>query len=70
MRFFFGMLVGAALTIGFAYVHDLSYPEAVPAPATTDAVIQKPFVNWDTVGTSSRAAAATIREQWDKLTSK
>lgn len=68
MRFFFGLIVGAALTIGFAYVHDLGYPET-PAPQGEN-VAQKPFVNWDAVGVSTRAAAAVVREQWDKLTSK
>lgn len=69
MRFFFGIVVGIALTIGFAYVHDMGYPDA-PAPAPGETIVQKPFVNWDAVGVSTRAAAAAIREQWDKLTSK
>jgi len=69
MRFFFGIIVGIALTIGFAYVHDMGYPEA-PPPAPGETLVQKPYVIWDAVGVSTRAAAAAIREQWDKLTSK
>jgi RsiW-degrading membrane proteinase PrsW (M82 family) len=68
MRFIFGVIVGAALTVGFAYVHDLGYPAAPPAAG--DSTVQKPFVNWDAVSVSSHAAATVIREQWDKLTSK
>jgi hypothetical protein len=68
MRFFFGMIVGAALMLGFAYVHDMSAND--PMPPTTDAATQRPYVNWEVVGASARAAAVTIREQWDKLTSK
>jgi len=63
MRFIFGVIVGVALTVGFAYVHDSV------APGTGEAAA-KPYVNWETVGTSMRSAAATVREQWDKLTSK
>jgi len=70
MRFFFGIIVGAALTIGVAYVHDLGYGHEATAPAPGETVAAKPFVNWDSVGISARAAAAAIREQWDKLTSK
>jgi hypothetical protein len=68
MRFFFGIVVGIALTIGVAYVHDLSYAATAPAPGET--VAAKPFVNWDSVGLNARAAAAAIREKWDKLTGK
>jgi hypothetical protein len=69
MRFISGTLFGIALTIGFAYVHDMGYPDA-PVPAPGETIVQKPFVNWDAVGVSTRAAAAAVREQWDKLTSK
>lgn len=69
MRFIAGLIIGIALTIGFAYVHDLGYPEA-PAPAPGATIVQKPFVNWDAVGVSTRAAAAAVREQWEKLTGK
>jgi hypothetical protein len=58
MRFISGVIIGVALTIGGAYVHDITATES------------KPFVNWDSVGTSTRAAALVVREKWDQLTAK
>jgi hypothetical protein len=40
MRFIIGMIVGAALMLGSAYVHDKGWVRVGPAKA---------FVNWDTV---------------------
>ena len=40
MRFILGMVVGAALMLGIAYLHDTGVVRAGPAT---------PFVNWDTV---------------------
>ncbi|MGH6664071.1 MAG: hypothetical protein ACREB2_04085 [Pseudolabrys sp.] len=40
MRFVFGVIVGAALTMGLAYLHDTGVVKAGPA---------QPFVNWATV---------------------
>lgn len=70
MRFLFGIVVGVALTIGVAYVHDLGYTQPATTPAPGETVAAKPFVNWDSVGVNARAAASAIREQWDKLTAK
>ena len=70
MRFIFGIIVGIALTIGSAYVHDLGYGHEATAPVPGETIAQKPFVNWDSVGINARAAAASIRETWDRLTSK
>jgi len=40
MRFIFGVIVGAALILGLAYLHDTGVVKAGPA---------QPFVNWATV---------------------
>jgi hypothetical protein len=40
MRFIFGMIVGAAVMLGSAYLHDTGRVRVGPAQA---------FVNWDTV---------------------
>lgn len=40
MRFLFGIIVGAAISWGAAYLHDTGTIQAGPA---------KPFVNWDVV---------------------
>ena len=40
MRFILGMIVGAAVMLGSAYLHDTGVVRAGPA---------QPFVNWDVV---------------------
>jgi hypothetical protein len=40
MRFIFGVVVGAVLMLGSAYLHDTGVVKAGP---------KQPFVNWDTV---------------------
>lgn len=40
MRFIMGVIVGAALTLGSAYMHDTGRLRVGPP---------QPFVNWDTV---------------------
>lgn len=60
MRTIVGFLLGIAVTIGAAYVHDT-------ASASTDA---KPLVNWDQVGGVTRDAVDAARNQWKKLTER
>jgi len=62
MRFLLGFVVGAAVTIGGAYLHDAAVPEA---PGTT-----KRLVNWDAAGEFARWTVDRAREEWDKLTAK
>jgi hypothetical protein len=40
VRFILGIFVGAALTLGSAYLHDTGWLKVGP---------RQPFVNWDTV---------------------
>lgn len=60
MRFIFGILVGAVLTIAGAYLHDSDL-----APGSNDRL-----VNWDAAGSLSRWAIDRTREQWDRLVAK
>jgi len=60
MRSIISFLLGIAVTIGAAYVHDA----AVAKP--TD----KPIVNWDQLGGVTHDAIEAARSQWNKLTSK
>ena len=71
MRTFFGMILGAALTVGGAYIYD-SYQ---PPLATPDNVAAKPMVNWDVVSLKAKAAGdelssmtARLRDEWNKRT--
>lgn len=58
MRLLFGMILGAALTVGAAYISDTakSGPEA------------RPMVNWDVVGKNVEAVTVMIKQGWAKLT--
>lgn len=60
MRSLISFLLGIAVTVGAAYVHD----SAIAKP--TD----KPLVNWDQLGGVTRDAIEAARTQWNKLTSK
>ena len=58
MRLIFGMILGAALTIGGAYVYDT-------ASKGPDA---RPMVNWDVVAKNTDSLMTTIKQGWAKLT--
>ena len=63
MRLLLGMILGAALTIGAAYVTDTA---SKPAGGSADA---RPMVNWDVVGRNVDSLTTTIKQGWAKLTS-
>jgi hypothetical protein len=56
----FSFLLGIAVTIGAAYVHDAA------AATPTD----KRIVNWDQLGDVTRDALEVARSQWNRLTSR
>jgi hypothetical protein len=58
MRLIFGMILGAALTIGGAYVSDT-------AKSGADA---RPMVNWDVVAKNTDSVVTMIKQGWAKLT--
>jgi hypothetical protein len=60
MRSIIAFLLGIAVTIGAAYVHDT----AVAGP--TD----KPLVNWDQLQGVTHDAVDAARNQWNRLTAK
>ena len=59
MRLIFGMILGAFLTVGAAYVSDTA---SKPGP---DA---RPMVNWDVVGRNVETLSTMIKQSWNKLT--
>ena len=69
MRLLFGMILGAALTIGLAYVHDQMYAPLPPSPPPA-ASEQRPMVNWDVVSTLAHRLSAAARTQWERLTAR
>ena len=56
MRLFLGILIGAALTVGGAYVAD-----AVAGPEA------KPMVNWDVVASKVDSATTMARAGWKRI---
>jgi hypothetical protein len=67
MRVLFGILIGALLTIGGAYISD-SWSTG-PASATTT-VEHRPMVNWDVVGENFRVVRERANEAWNRLSHK
>lgn len=57
MRLIFGMILGAALTVGGAYVAD-----------TSKSAADKPMVNWDVVAKNVDTLSTVIKQGWNKLT--
>jgi len=73
MRLILGILIGIALTIGAAYVHDMNIASAAPgggdaaAQATTNGAASRPVVNWDVLGAITHDGTEWVRAQWNKL---
>ena len=68
MRLIFGMIIGAAATIGLAYMHDSMYaPVSSEPPSSAE---QRPMVNWDVAGAFARRTSSAARSQWDKISGK
>ena len=59
MRLIFGMILGAALTIGGAYVSDTTGKSGADA---------RPMVNWDVVSKNTDSLVTMIKQGWAKLT--
>jgi len=62
MRLIFGMILGAALTIGGAYVIDSS------AKSPAGGVEARPMVNWDVVAKNFDSLTVMVKQGWAKLT--
>lgn len=59
MRLILGMILGAALTIGGAYVSDTATKS--PGPES------RPMVNWDVVGKNFDYLSGLVKQGWAKL---
>lgn len=67
MQTIFGFILGAALTIGAAYVHDTSIK--APSATASATATERQMVNWDVVETNWRDFKASMPEGWRKLRS-
>ncbi len=71
MRILLGMILGAALTVGVAYLHDSgTVSSATTGPATATAVEQRNMVNWDVVEHNWRHVRQRVHDTWSGLSQK
>jgi hypothetical protein len=64
MRVLFGIILGAFLTVGGAYIYDSHNAlDAVNAPATA----QRPLVNWDIVSVKWQILSERARTEWSRI---
>ncbi len=69
MRVIFGMILGALITVGAAYVHDNWTGSASADPRATVAGNHK-MVNWEVVSSSMRGVRKRARDAWNSLSQK
>jgi hypothetical protein len=66
MRVLIGIILGAVLTVGGAYLYD---SHTVPGAAPSSAGAQRPMVNWDVVGTKWNHLTERARAEWNRIAS-
>jgi len=67
MRLLLGMILGALLTVGAAYLYDSHHAAlAMNAPASAQ---QRPLVNWDVVAAKWDHLTKRARTEWNRLAS-
>ena len=65
MRILLGMVLGAVLTVGGAYLYDSHHAAlAMNAPASAQ---QRPLVNWDVVAATWSHLARRARAEWSRI---
>jgi hypothetical protein len=67
MRFLFGVIIGIALTIGAALIHDNNVPPRSGPPRAAEQLDQLPIVDWDVLGEVVNDQVAVVRGWWDSL---
>ena len=65
MRLLFGIILGALITVGAAYVYDAAH-----APATTTAAAARPLVNWEVVDAKWTGLTNRARTEWTRIAGK
>ncbi|MEX0589748.1 MAG: hypothetical protein WD207_01545 [Xanthobacteraceae bacterium] len=66
MRLLFGIILGASLTIGAAYIHDTMYA----APSPTLPGVTRTLVNWDVASEVADKFTRFVRQQFERLTGR
>jgi hypothetical protein len=63
MRLLLGLVLGALLTVGAAYVYDSHNAIAARNGVT---IVERPLVNWDVVSTKWELLAKRARAEWNR----
>ena len=64
MRVLLGIILGAVLTVGAAYLYDANNTATAQNP---QASAQKPLVNWDIVASKWNRLTARAHAEWVRL---
>ena len=67
MRVLLGLILGAMLTVGAAYLYD-SHHAAIAMNAPAQA--QRPLVNWDVVAVKWDHLTTRARVEWNRIASR
>lgn len=71
MRVLFGMILGAFLTVGAAFVHDnWSSNSSNSTTGSSSSLADARMVNWDVVGANWRIVKDRARDTWTMLSQK
>jgi hypothetical protein len=68
MRLLFGIIIGALLTVGGAYMHDAQV--AGSGTATDPAAARRTIVNWDVASEVASRTVQAARDQIGRLSGK
>jgi hypothetical protein len=66
MRFLLGVIIGIAITVGAALLHDNNAPQR-NMQRSEQQLAQLPIVDWDVLGYVVRDQAAVVGRWWDRL---
>lgn len=66
MRVLIGIILGAVLTVGGAYLYDSRTPLGAANSSTS---AQRPMVNWDVVSTKWNHLTDRARAEWNRIAS-
>jgi hypothetical protein len=69
MRFLFGVIMGIALTIGAALLHDNNVPPRA-LQRSPQQLTNAPIVDWDVLAEVVKGSAAGVGRMWDNLMGK
>jgi len=65
MKVLLGIILGAVLTVGAAYLYDSH--QATAAVAAPEAAVQRPLVNWDVVAVKWTQLSERARAEWNRI---